>query len=250
MAELTPIEDHGGFLVKRDDHFNVEGGKGCGGKVRTCWALAQGAEGLVTAGSRSSPQVNIVAQIAKILKIPCHVHTPQGQLSPEVIMAKEAGAEVIQHKAGYNTVIIARARDDAKKMGWTNIPFGMECNEAVEATSNQVENIPNTIKRIVMPIGSGMSLAGVLHGLIKFDKKIPVLGITVGADPIKRLEKYCPKNWENMVKIVKSTLPYHKEAEETHLGGLLLDPIYEAKCLPYLEKDDLFWVVGIRATAS
>ena len=53
-----------------------------------------------------------------------------------------------------------------------------------------------------------------------------------------------------MVKIVKSTLPYHKEAEEIHLGGLLLDPIYEAKCLPYLEKDDLFWVVGIRASAS
>ena len=51
MTELTPIEEHGGFLVKRDDHFNVKGGSGCGGKVRTCWALAQGAEGLVTAGS-------------------------------------------------------------------------------------------------------------------------------------------------------------------------------------------------------
>jgi len=249
IIDLTPIEEHGGFLVKRDDYFRIGGG--CGGKVRTCWKLAQGAKGLVTAGSRASPQVNIVAQIARKLKIPCRVHTPQGVLSPEVLMAQEAGAEVVQHRAGYNNVIIARARDDAQDRGWTNIPFGMECDDAVIETSRQVENIPKNTKRIIMPVGSGMSLAGITHGLKNYGlNDIKILGIIVGADPIKRLDKYAVSNWRKIVKLVKSDLPYHKEAGDIYLGDLVLDPIYEAKCLPFLEKNDLFWIVGLRASVK
>jgi 1-aminocyclopropane-1-carboxylate deaminase/D-cysteine desulfhydrase-like pyridoxal-dependent ACC family enzyme len=246
INEISPIEEHGGYMVKRDDSFSINGGRG--GKVRTCWILAQGSKGLVTAGSRSSPQVNIVAQIAKVMGIPCRAHTPMGELSSEVIMAKEAGADIIQHPYGYNNVIIKRARDDAEEKGYTNIPFGMQHIEAVNQTEKQVENIPNNVKRIVVPVGSGMSLSGILHGLLKFDKKIPVLGIMVGADPIKRLDEYAPDNWRDMVKLERSELKYAKEATITKLGNLQLDPIYEAKCLPYLEKDDLFWIVGIRGS--
>ena len=245
-TDLTPVEVHDGHLVKRDDLFEVGGGKG--GKVRTCWTLAQGAKGLITAGSRSSPQVNIVAQIGKILNIPVRAHTPTGELSPEVLMAKEAGAEIIQHKYGYNSVIIKRARDDAQEKGWKLIPFGMECEEAVVATSKQVENIPN-VKRILIPVGSGMSLSGLLHGLIKFNRKIPVFGVMVGADPLKRLNTYAPKGWEEMVTLVRSDLPYAK-GKEAKLGDIILDPIYEAKCMDYMEDGDLFWIVGKRASSK
>jgi 1-aminocyclopropane-1-carboxylate deaminase/D-cysteine desulfhydrase-like pyridoxal-dependent ACC family enzyme len=143
------------------------------------------ATGLVTAGSRSSPQVNIVAHIAKTLGIPCRVHTPAGELSPEVQAAVGAGAEVVQHKAGYNNVIIKRARDDAKARGWREIPFGMECTEAVTQTRGQVASIAEAvragaIKRVVMPVGSGMSLAGVLHGLRGHGLTVPVVGVVVG----------------------------------------------------------------------
>ena len=31
--------------------------------------------------------------------------------------------------------------------------------------------------------------------------------------------------------------------------GLVLDPVYEAKCLPYLEPGDVLWTVGVRASA-
>jgi hypothetical protein len=136
VERQTPVERRGNVWVKRDDLFSVAGVSG--GKVRSCWHLAQGATGLVTAGSRSSPQVNIVAHIAKALGIPCRVHTPAGDLSPEVLSAQAAGAEVVQHKAGYNNVIIKRARDDAKAQGWREIPFGMECTEAVTQTRGQV----------------------------------------------------------------------------------------------------------------
>jgi hypothetical protein len=249
----TPVERRGNVWVKRDDLFRVAGV--AGGKVRSCWHLAQGATGLVTAGSRSSPQVNIVAHIAKTLGIPCRVHTPAGELSPEVQAAVGAGAEVVQHKAGYNNVIIKRARDDAKARGWREIPFGMECTEAVTQTRGQVASIAEAvragaIKRVVMPVGSGMSLAGVLHGLRDHGLTVPVVGVVVGSDPKERLAKYAPEGWEAMVELRPSGLPYDKPGAAEEFMGLRLDPIYEAKCLPFLEPDDLLWVVGIRQTAE
>lgn len=252
-TEQTPVERRGNVWVKRDDLFEVAGVRG--GKVRSCWALSQGATGLVTAGSRSSPQVNIVAHVAKALGIPCRVHTPEGELSPEVQAAEAAGAEVVQHRAGYNNVIIKRARDDAKKRGWREIPFGMECTEAVTQTRAQVASIAEhvragAIKRVVMPVGSGMSLAGVLHGLRDHGLTVPVVGVVVGSDPKERLAKYAPAGWESMVELRASGLPYDKPGAAEEFLGLRLDPIYEAKCLPFMEPDDLLWVVGIRQTAE
>ena len=52
IVDLTPAEKVGEYWLKRDDQFCVGGVQG--GKVRTCWKLAQGAKGLVTAGSISS----------------------------------------------------------------------------------------------------------------------------------------------------------------------------------------------------
>ncbi len=244
----TPVEEHGGFLVKRDDLFMIAGVPG--GKVRSCWALSQGAEGgLITAGSRQSPQVNIVAQIARRLGLPCRVHVPSGELTPELSAAQTAGAEVIQHAPGYNNVIIARAREDAKARGWREIPFGMECVEAVEATASQVANLPfGEFKRLVMPCGSGMSLSGVLLGMLRSGHTFPVLAVQVGADPTKRLDEFAPKNWRELVSLVKSPLDYHDHAPTTRLGDLELDPVYEAKCLPFLQEGDLLWSVGVRQT--
>lgn len=247
---LTPVdwvEDEGVWL-KRDDAFAFAGTRG--GKVRTCRVLAEGAPGLVTAGSRQSPQANIVAQIARRLGVPCRVHTPQGELSPELLAAKAAGAEIVQHPAGYNTVIVARAREDAAARGWTEIPFGMECEEAIRQTSTQTANIPADAARLVVPCGSGMSLAGILHGLVRYGRSIPVVAVVVGADPEKRLDKWAPKGWREMVKLVPSGLDYHTPAPTTEVGGVELDPIYEAKCLPFLDPGDCLWIVGRRQTAE
>jgi hypothetical protein len=248
LLEQTPIDTRGGYAVKRDDLFHVAGV--AGGKARTCWHLAQGATGLVTAGSRSSPQANIVAQIARRLGVPCRIHTPTGVLSPELMAAQAAGAEIVQHKAGYNNVIVARAREDAALRGWRDIPFGMECEEATRQTRAQVANLPAVAARLVVPVGSGMSLAGILWGLQDAGRDLPVLGVVVGARPEKRLDRYAPKGWRQQVTLVASGLDYHAEAERTTLGDLALDPIYEAKCLPFLQPGDLLWVVGIRQTAN
>lgn len=242
---MTPVERHGAFLVKRDDLFEVAGVRG--GKARTCWQLAQGAPGLVTAGARSSPQVNIVAHIARALGVPCRAHVPSGAIGSEVALARLAGAEIVQHSPGYNTVIVARARADARARGWTEIPFGMECQAAVDSTAAQVANLPfGEFQRIVMPVGSGMSLAGVLRGLVSAGRtSTRVLGVVVGADPSKRLARYAPRGSEAVLTLVAAGLPYSQRVRAS-VGELSLDPIYEAKCVRFLFPGDLLWVVGVR----
>jgi 1-aminocyclopropane-1-carboxylate deaminase/D-cysteine desulfhydrase-like pyridoxal-dependent ACC family enzyme len=245
-APVTPVTLHNGVFVKRDDLFTIAGVRG--GKVRTCYFLSRGAKGLVTAGSRSSPQINIVAHIAQHLGIPARCHAPEGELSPELVDAKSCGCEIIQHKAGYNSVIVARAHADAVARRWKEIPFGMECREAVRQTRGQVRNVDVGMNRIVMPVGSGMSLAGVLWGLYDLGVRVPVIGVVVGASPYMRLEKYAPDHWQRTVTLVESGSDYHAGAKESTFDGIPLDPFYEAKCIPYLRENDLFWIVGVRRT--
>ena len=219
--------------------------------------MSQGATGLVTAGSRASPQVNIVASIAQKLGVPCRVHTPEGALSPEVVRAKEKGAELVQHKAGYNNVIIARAREDAFARGWKEIPFGMECQEAVEQTRKQVRNLPLEVRRLVIPVGSGMSLCGIMWGLYDVGREcMPILAVQVGGDPKKRLEKFAPDFSEGLfssghrVEFIRAPEDYHEVSKITEFEGITLDPIYEAKAVRFLKPDDCLWVIGIRETST
>jgi 1-aminocyclopropane-1-carboxylate deaminase/D-cysteine desulfhydrase-like pyridoxal-dependent ACC family enzyme len=245
LTEITPIEKHGEFYIKRDDLFSVAGV--CGGKARTCYALAQGAKGLITAGSRYSPQIVLVSAIAKYLKIPCKVHVPKGTFTNELKQALQNRAIIFYHKPGYNSVIIKRAKDDAKENPeFTYIPFGMECWEAVKQNKQQVVNIPSDVNRIIVPVGSAMTLAGILTGLQEQKLNIPVIGVVVGAEPEKRLDIYAPKNWRDMVTLVKSPYQYHESPKNINLKNIVLDPIYEAKCTPYLQPNNLFWIVGIR----
>src|SRR5262245_446260 len=158
---LTPVEEYDGFWVKRDDLYCLAGVRG--GKVRACWALCKDAEaqGLVTASHRPSPQGHIVSAVAKRLGIPCRVHTPLGEYTDQMQQAADNGAVITQHECGYNNVIIKRAMDDAVRLGWLHVPFGMECKQAVQSVSEQVRNLPLEIKRLVVPVGSGISLAGI-----------------------------------------------------------------------------------------
>lgn len=255
--EPTPIEkvylpNKGEILVKRGDKYLVNGV--AGGKVRSCYALAlkakkDGYKGLTTAGSRSSPQVNIVAHVAQHLHMECHIHTPQGELSQEVLNAIKAGGKITQHRAGYNSVIVARSREDAKLNGFYDIPFGMECDEAIFQNSCECLNLPYDINRIVVPIGSGMSVSGILWGLkdIHINPDYHILGVQVGADPIKRLDMYAPSDWRKHLTIVKAGVDYHDYVDAC-VGNIHLDPVYEAKCVKFLQGGDLFWIIGCRQT--
>lgn len=255
----TPVEQRGNVFFKRDDFFNVNNANG--GKARSCFHLIRkardtGYDSVVTAGSRKSPQINLTAKLAQKYGLKCFAHCPQGELSDILIEARDVyGAVIVQHKAGYNSVIIKRARDDAEENNRFYVPFGMECDTAVEYTKGQMKStyIDKKVKRIVISVGSGMTLAGILHGLKDYYNTttasglvIPVLGVCVGSDPEQRLDKYAPDNWREMVTLVKSDYDYHKEYPQPVYKGIDLDPIYEAKCIPYLRDGDLFWIIGNR----
>ncbi len=252
--EVTPIQSHlserdgNRYLLKRDDLCTIHGASG--GKARTCWALAKDAKiGLTTAGSRHSPQAMLVATMANRLGLPCVIHTPKGDISSgPVADAVKLGADVIQHPHGYNSVIVKRCREYAAASGYTEIPFGMECPEAVRETRKQysLSGIGECgAERIVVPVGSGMSLAGILWGMKDARDTLPVLGVSVGASPIARLDKYAPPNWRDMVEIVESGTNYDKPLIRS-IGDVDLDPHYEAKCEPFMKEGDLLWVVGHR----
>lgn len=237
---LTPIEQAGNIWLKRDDLFLKAGCRG--GKVRVCWELSQGAKGLVTAGARQSPQMQMVARIAALLRIPCRCHTATGEFTPEMVSAADSGAEIVQHAPGYNSVICARARVDALERGWREIPFGMECPQAVDLTAKQVAGLPGGIRRIVIAVGSGMALCGVLHGLRRLGLTLPVTGIVIGANPMKRIRKYAPPV---PVELLPAGVPYERHVTAA-VGGVDLDPVYESKAARFLRAGDLFWVVGRR----
>lgn len=233
--------------AKRDDLFDFAGIRG--GKVRTCLQLALQTPGtaLVTAGSRHSPQVSIVARVGQRLGRPVRCHVPAGPWTPDLVDAVEHGAVLVQHKAGYNSVIVARARDDAEASGACLIPFGMECRDAVTLTAAQVGNIPTRVGRVVVPVGSGMTLAGILHGRATRGLTWPVVGVVVGGDPTKRLDRWAPGwAWQDDVQLLWARNDYAKPVPNARLGHVPLDPYYEAKCLPFLHAGDLLWVVGHR----
>jgi hypothetical protein len=254
--ELTPVEQAGPYLIKREDHYRLAGQQGA--KVRVLDRLLAGATGgVVTAEHRDSAQLPIVAAIAARHGLPCRAHVPTGERTPEMLQAEALGAELVAHQPGHSSVLIARARDDAEARGWVQVPWALACQEARDLTAAQVSVAQLTgAERLVVPVGSGMTLAGVLHGLTTaeqlhgLDPVPPVVGVVVGGSPEKLLDTYAPEGWRELVTLVEAEGDYHQPAPVTSLHGVELDPLYEAKCLPHLQPGDLLWIVGRRTTGA
>lgn len=254
---LTPVD----YLrdlnvwIKRDDRYVVAGQ--AGGKVRSCLAIIHDHPRglpLVTASARVSPQQLIVASLGQLLAREVHLHVPASSKPSETLdraraLGLEMGLHIHEHRPGHNSVIAARARQQAAAEGWVHIPFGMETWAAVNQTAHQVVNLPDAIERLVVPVGSGMSLAGILQGMMVRGVNIPVLGVMVGADPTRRLDKYAPYFWRQMVDLVPAGSDYHVRAEYTSFAGIELDPYYEAKAAAHLQPGDCLWIVGNRTPA-
>lgn len=253
--EPTPLEEHEfdgkRVWLKRDDYY-VRAGI-AGGKVRTCaflvaQAVRQGYAGVVTAGSRHSPQVAIVARLCADLGIAAHVVVPAGPMTPEIADALEHHAVVHRIRPGHNSVIVARAREYAKESGYFEVPFGMECWEAVRQTAGEylATQWPAEMRRIVVPVGSGMTMAGILWGRSlagQLEHHIVVMGVQVGADPARRLKKYAPRDQGYI--LAKSQYDYSEHITGL-FAGVRLDSVYENKAADWMREDDCLWVVGIR----
>ncbi len=242
MPEITPVEEHGGVLVKREDAWSLGGASGA--KVRAIIEAATGHAGIITAGSRISPQLERAALAARALGIPARLHTGSGGDTYETACAAAAGATILRHNPARLTVIKARFRTDAEALpGWAAIGYGMDHPAYLRQVAEQAASLPE-FGRLVLPVGSGMTLAGILRGI---SRSVPILGVRVGGDPAPCLDRHAP-GWRDRVQLTPSPYAYTDRAPNV-LGALTLDPHYEAKCLPFLRSGDLLWTVGIRASA-
>lgn len=251
LDELTPVEfyESEGIWLKRDDKFEICGVRG--GKARSAYQVIQellkeGYTSIVTAGSRQSPQCEIVSFICEELGIDCYLFMPFGSDTSVIEHIKENKHTKIERvKPGYNSVIIGRSKEYARSHGYGYVPFGMECAQNVEITSEQVQNIPAEVKRIVVPVGSGMSFSSIVTGMSKYAINKPILGVQVGKNPMKIIEEYAQGIDFVDAVLVKSGVDYHTSVE-AYVGDVELDPIYEAKCAEFSQRGDLLWVVGHR----
>lgn len=252
IDELTPVEynEETGIWLKRDDLFEVYGVRG--GKARSAYQvilklIEEGYREIVTAGSRQSPQCEIVSYICENMGLKCRVFMPYGEDTSVISHIQENQNTIIERvRPGYNNVIIARAREYAENRNVGYVPYGMECAENIEVTCSQVKNLPvGRIKRVVVPVGSGMSISSVITGMTRNGLDLPLLGVRVGRSPDKIIEKYAEGVGLSNLEIVSASKSYHTVCEE-YVDGYQLDPIYEAKCREFLQEGDLLWVVGKR----
>jgi hypothetical protein len=118
----------------------------------------------------------------------------------------------------------------------------------LEATAAQVANVPLSVKRIVVPVGSGSMLEGVSAGLLSRcgtgRLRPSALGVCVGRPP----KSFVGELFHPWLEMVTAAVPFTKAVVGAEIGGVPLDETYEAKCLPFMQTGDLLWVVANRAT--
>lgn len=257
IDDLTIVEYRDGYYFKRDDCYFF--GDAIGGKARVAKflvdkAIRDGYTKIVTTGSRDSRQCDIVSCVCEDYGIDCYIFMPQGKDTPIIQKINtRKHTTIYRTKVGYNSVLISHSKKWAIENNAYYIPFGMESWDCIDINKHQVQNIPNDVSRIIIPCGGGMQMISVIRGLREYGKShIKVIGVQVGANPKKIIEKFLkndglfgePYNYE----IVKSEIPYEKHLESCSFCGIHLDSVYESKCIPFLQKGDLLWIVGKNIT--
>ena len=255
---ITPIEKVDNIYVKRNDLYTI--GKCNGGKAASAYQLLldakeKGYKDVVTSGSRYSPQCEIVSNLCEMMDMKCHLVMPKGDTT-KVIETIENNPNSVLHmpygRGSYQNVLNSYAKNMSIENNYYLIPFGMQCVKNVTLIAEQVANVPKEIKRIVVPVGSGMTLCGILQGLVNYNRyDVEVVGVITGGDPTKVIHTFSPK----FVKLPKYTLEtFYPDAPkpriryatkvEAYIGDIELDKIYEAKCKEFIRDGDLFWIVG------
>jgi len=268
MREITPIEEHDGYLVKMDNRFNLGGI--LGGKVRQCLRIvyenlddikSKYNGGIISGVGLPSPQSTIVSSVAKYFGLKCIIVSPRYNNSKvdvnriNVSLSQSLGADIYgvgnPNPSGYKRDVKELIND----YGYFEIKFGMNSEVVIDSTSNQVKNIPNSLEHLICITGSGLNLIGILKGIRKFNKNVKnVYGITLSKffeenkklyyDGLAQGEKY-----DEALHIIPSPYPYQKLLKSNKDW---LDWTYENKAWTWMKSkippsnQTLFWCVGTR----
>jgi 1-aminocyclopropane-1-carboxylate deaminase/D-cysteine desulfhydrase-like pyridoxal-dependent ACC family enzyme len=235
-----------------------------GSKVRQYTAMAKatpGAPMIVGCASYSCMQI-YVASAAKQAGVPAIIYVPKRATPTDATeYALSMGADVNYVDApAWTTVLRKRARDHAIALGKV---VRWQPMLALKDTMAQCANIPDWVRRVIVPTGSGLTAAGVLAGLGLRHRSPLVVAVTVSGlakpETIMNLArklvnkptgglfnhhlpnlciKRAPGKYGNYA--VRSLLP----------DGTPLDPFYAGKAIQYVAKGDCLWLPGLRPVCA
>ena len=129
--------------------------------------------------------------------VQCKLYTVKGKILDQEKDAINHSATVDKTTVrGNDAIHLWHSEDSAKKtatsLGWPFIQFGVYSHDQNERIVNQVLKLPpnvmTQIKRIVVSVGSGVTLVGIVHGLKEYYKlyphnpKIKVVGVRAARD--------------------------------------------------------------------
>lgn len=263
------MQDRDGLIYKREDLCTLPAGVN-GAKLRACDHLirqgaASGKTRIVSAASVLSPQNAMAAVLAARYGLACtivlggtHPSTAFRHRSPA--LAREYGAEFDFIRVGYNPALQRRAADllalDRQaywlQYGITTPPSASarEMRAFHQIAADQVTNLPDTVRTLVVPFGSGNTAAGVLMGLNQHRPRDLERIILVGIGPDRRA-------WlRDRFEFMGVSLPRYRHLDLHGSGyatysdrmpgqadGIVLHPTYEGKVVRYLnEKAPDWWV--------
>jgi 1-aminocyclopropane-1-carboxylate deaminase/D-cysteine desulfhydrase-like pyridoxal-dependent ACC family enzyme len=270
---LTPVENHAGLWMKREDLHTLNGVNGS--KLRACEHLieqahARGYKRVVSASSVLSPQSAMAATVAASLGMPCDIilggtkpHTAVRH--PSIRLATEAGATFHYIGVGYNPALQSAARKlTAELDGAYLLNYGIaippdaatEDIRAFHAIGGlQVQNLPPEVRTLVVPFGSGNTAAGILYGLCTYYtgvEHVTLMGI--GPDRLDWLH--------GRLSLLNVTLPFPVEHAPLHphfatygdvmretVDGVVMHPTYEGKIIRWAKENQPGWWTERDSTA-
>lgn len=282
---LTPWDLRDGMWYKREDHHRNRYGVN-GAKFRLARHLIstavveQGVEAVVTAQSVRSPQAAITATLCEEMGLDCYVVV--GASKPEtavkhvsIRIAVEAGAMLdTSCRGAYNNIIQPYAARLAESLEAYQMPYaispppeaGREALQAALAVGGaQVANLPDGIKTLVIPFGSGNTTAGILYGLAEHGSRDVERVVLVGVGPNRmawlgeRLEQagVNTEDWEPLIdhQPLHGWFAEYADLMPETLDGIVMHPTYEGKVVRYLNSarpewwtardgSTGFWIVG------
>ena len=274
LWDLTPIEEHGDLLFKREDKFAPLGyGSINGSKLRQLiWLVWQykmsgGSAGLLSGASVKSPQISMGTAVACHFGLPStHVigaTSPKASIqNPDVKTATLLGATFEYSKVAYNQALQSLVRkllQTEKYRDYFHLEYGVSLDhktnrpKRVEAFhrigAEQVKNIPDC-DTLIIPSGSCNSLTSILYGLYLYKPRINKLAlIEIGPNKrggvnerllsLKAGSKKPVNEVLNQYQIERHDLHGSKyvtyqETMEYSYKGINFHPRYEGKVMTYL----------------
>jgi 1-aminocyclopropane-1-carboxylate deaminase/D-cysteine desulfhydrase-like pyridoxal-dependent ACC family enzyme len=281
LGTLTPWELREGLWFKREDYFAPLGyGGPNGSKMRQLiWYVNRHREGkthILTGASIQSPQLSMSAIVGQHYGLPSRqvvYSKPHTVLThPNPWIAHGFGAQFEYVKGPYNPIIQRRVkelrREDSLVVEYgITVPHETSPLEDVrkfhEVGAHQVSNLPEQVKRLVVPAGSCNSLTSVLLGLSRDSKRLERL-LTVGIGPDKRpwvKERLAllgvdldalPFKWSHYSLHDTGYAIYSDHFLNERYAGIDFHPTYEGKMWRWLRErevlefngEEAFWIVG------